>query len=751
MQKINLLILLTKEDAPYAGRVRQYLPTEGKHHGTVLKDVQFIAEIEDAAKDYDAVLTTDPRIATLLLKTKVKGSFEDGQGATINDYAGSLIKLPSGKEVVIINPLSHFVSTDTGAFLFQRYLSKLTKKESWWKTTEFKWEVSDTLEKLEYMLSNCSAAKYLAMDIETGGSGKINVLGVCAVTKSIETNEWLTTSFVIPCNELTIPYWEKVCALPVEKIFQNGLFDTTHLLSWNIPVTNWLWDTLGLFHSWYSELPKRLDFIASFLLRDAVYWKDEGKSTNLEDYYRYNAKDTWVTANAFLAFFKEAPAYALQNYRIKFPEVFPCLQCNLEGLEVDEEAKFKMATDQTTILDRELQNVRESLGEPNFNPNSPKQVLAMLQLLGVKSAKDSSEKTLLKAAKSNAFASYFVGKILQVRGAKKLLTTYIEAPLLGNRFLYSLNPFGTDTGRMASKKSNLYFMKGSVFKGYGQQIQNLPEYAKKMLKADEGFLLCEIDKKSSESYCTAALSRDPTLWEVVHTAPDFHCYNTSLFTGIPFEELYDVSTGKVLQKDLRTLFKRVNHGYNYNMGEEVLIDTMGVENVWKAKYLLLEGFKKYGNTEKYNQLFSCITANSVAQFLLRLIDAVYPYIKQKWYPEIVREIVTTRKLTNPSGWTRFCFGHPNENKLALNAYVAHGAQHLSVAMVNVSFIDIWRTMQSENFQLKAQIHDSIFFQYRIGMEELIWEAEEKMRVKVIVHDKELVIPNDATYGKEFWK
>lgn len=747
---MSILALLTKDDIPYSKRLRNFLPIEGKHHGTILKNVDFIAEIEEAAANYSSIITTDSRIASKLLGIKVKAGGEDGQGATINDYAGSLIKLPSGKEVVIINPLNHLVTTDTGEFLLKRYISKVVAPEKWWKTTGFSWGVADTPSKLEEMLAHCATANYLALDIETGGEGKINVLGVCAI--HLVGGVWETFSYVIPStNELCVDYWAKVCALPQPKIFQNGLFDTTHLLSWGIPVTNWLWDTLGLFHSWYSELPKRLDFIASFLLRDAVYWKDEGKSSNLEEYYRYNAKDTWVTANAFLAWFKEAPAWARQNYRIKFPEVFPCLQCNMEGLEVDIEAKTKMALDQTTILDRELQNVRESLGYPDFNPSSPKQVLQLLHLIGVKSATDSSEKTLLKAAKTNPLASYFVGKILEVRGAKKLLSTYIDAPLIGNRFLYSLNPFGTDTGRMASKKSNLYFMKGSVFKGYGQQIQNLPEYAKKMLKADKGFLLCEIDKKSSESYCTAALSQDPKLWEVVHTAPDFHCYNTSLFTGIPFEELYDATTGKVLQKDLRTLFKRVNHGYNYNMGNEVLIETMGIENIWKAKYLLLEGFKKYNNPEKYAELFSCVTAQGVAQFLLRLIDAVYPYIKQKWYPEIIREIVATKKLTNPSGWTRFCFGHPESNKLALNAYAAHGAQHLSVAMVNVSFIEIWKEMQSEDFQLKAQIHDSIFFQYRIGREDLVWEAEKRMQVKVVVHGKELVIPNDVTMGKEFWK
>ena len=54
-------------------------------------------------------------------------------------------------------------------------------------------------------------------------------------------------------------------------------------------------------------------------------------------------------------------------------------------------------------------------------------------------------------------------------------------------------------------------------------------------------------------------------------------------------------------------------------------------------------------------------------------------------------------------------------------------------------------------RLKAQIHDSIFGQYKIGCEEVVYQAEKLMRVAITVHGKELLIPNDIELNKEFWK
>ena len=342
-----------------------------------------------------------------------------------------------------------------------------------------------------------------------------------------------------------------------------------------------------------------------------------------------------------------------------------------------------------------------------------------------------------------------------------MLSTYINSNLYGNRLLYSLNPFGTETARTASKASHLYISNpnrsgAAAFESYGTQVQNLPPYAKKMMKADEGWLLFEIDKSASESWCTAALSREEKLWNTLTTKEDFHCANASMFFGIPYEELYDVATGEKLNVPLRNLAKRVNHGANYNMGASVLVETMGEANIFEARRLILLALeaRNLQHTYQYKSLQLSKQTIQIATYLLSLFDRAYPAIRGRWQQEIIREVLTTNKLVSPSGWTRYCFGNPSANKLDLNAYVAHGPQHLSVKLVNKSLIDIWRELAlplGNKLRLKAQIHDSIFGQYKIGCEDVVYQAEKLMRVKITVHGKELLIPNDVELNKEFWK
>lgn len=69
------------------------------------------------------------------------------------------------------------------------------------------------------------------------------------------------------------------------------------------PATNWLLDSMYMWYSRFSELPKTLDFISSILLDNYQYWKDDIKGAkeidevkgNLDHYWRYNALDCYMT------------------------------------------------------------------------------------------------------------------------------------------------------------------------------------------------------------------------------------------------------------------------------------------------------------------------------------------------------------------------------------------------------------------------------------------------------------------------
>jgi DNA polymerase I-like protein with 3'-5' exonuclease and polymerase domains len=669
-------------------------------------------------------------------------------GSNLENYAGSLLKF-GGKEFVVLDPLEQLIKTRAGEFLSKRYLSKILTPNKWFRQTPFSWEIAkdDTISSL---YSDFSGADVIAVDIETttDDTHAITCVGYCGIW--FTDNGIRTHSIVIPFTDMFWVEWvRKFNKLPQPKIFQNGQFDNIYFLRFGCPVENWLFDTQEFFHAWYCELPKRLDAISAFLLRDVYYWKKEGKTGNLEDYYRYNAKDTWATANSWLSAIGEAPAWVTRNYLEKFPLVYPCLATAVEGLLVDQAGKERMIEEQTPKLEQSLDRLRKRIGRPAFKPNSPKQVLSLVHALGYAKEtkvkdhstggyKDSTgEKILLKIAKKHPLPQLLITDILNYRESRKLLSTYIECELFGGRLLYSLSPSGTDTWRLASK--------GSSFFGKGTQIQNMPPYVKGMLRADQGFHLFEIDNKNSEGYCVGYLSGDENLIQTLNSGKDFHCLNASKFFGIPYDELFDDSLGKVLQDAIRSLSKRVNHGANYNMAETVLIETMGAENVLRAKQLL--------------KLPAEWGLRQVASFLLEQYEKAYPGVKGAWYDYIKASVKLTHTLVSVLGTTRYCFGEPWANKPDLNAYVAHAPQHLSVGIINRGFRRVFWKIQVPNwpdFRLKAQIHDSILGQYRVGRTDFVESANKLMVQTILVVDckgkeREMTIPTDIKGGAELWK
>lgn len=274
-----------------------------------------------------------------------------------DDYAGSIVKLPSGKELLILNPLYHLVAKSESQHLFSRYLSKLTAPERWFKQCPFTWEIGnvDTLPKLFEELKSC---RLISVDIETGRE-KPHPIKCCGFTGVwIEDGRIRMHTIVLPFTEMAMVHWaRKFADLEVPKIFQNGGYDNAYLLCYGIVMRNWFWDTQHIFHSWLAELPKRLDFITIYALRNVEFWKDEANSAkNLEEFYRYNARDCWATANALLSLLSEIPYWAKYNYHEhEFPMVFPSLSVALDGLRVDPERQKQMEQEQLSVLDPKLQ------------------------------------------------------------------------------------------------------------------------------------------------------------------------------------------------------------------------------------------------------------------------------------------------------------------------------------------------------------------------------------------------------------
>jgi len=481
-----------------------------------------------------------------------------------------------------------------------------------------------------------------------------------------------------------------------------------------------------------------------------VYWKDLAETNDIEQYYRYNALDTWATINVWVQQILQAPAWAKRNYLLEFPLVYPCLLAEMTGLRRDMGKLVEARKDVDAKESETLTSLRRMIDVPGFNPGSHVQVKSLMKVLGCADIADSSgEKNLNKASYRHPLNARIFTKILDIRGWRKLATTYLRldsdkegskdngSKEYHGRILYALNPHGTDTGRLASREHHFWT---------GLQIQNIPRgvEVKQTICADDGFYLGECDLEQAESRDTANIAGDTSLIAAVSGARDFHSVNCSAFFGVPYESIYDDALGKTLNKALRDVAKRVNHGANYNMGAGTLVDTMGLENIFKARTLL--GLKESD-------------PKKIATYLLAQFHRTYPSIAGKYYVSVVNEIGTTSRLTSRAyhhteynkahftaddyigqgDWVRYCFGKPDKNKLDLNSYVAHCPQSLNARTLNEAFLKVFYEIalpNPEHFRLHAQIHDSILFSYtEEGLRKnLPDQVREAMEIATTVRD-----------------
>lgn len=696
---------------------------------------------------------------------------------TLDDYQGSMLFTPREKiPVVVLNPLINLIQVRHATHAAKRFISKLTQPGKWFPQTEFKWAVATPANLPELLRWYEQESAIISVDIETlvdDPLRRINCVGFCAYFP--KTHE--THAVVIPFTDMFFWGWvRKFADLQQPKVMQNGLYDSLYLLRWNIPVRNWLHDTQHLFHSMFSEYPKRLDFITAYAIRNVRYWKDDGKSGDLTDYYRYNARDCWATVNSYLSLLNESSEpYVFQNYVQEFPLVFPALSCEIEGFGVDQQQfAIERAKTEQAIVNRE-KDFQKMIAAPGFNVKSPQQRLRLFACLGLTKLKYSvNEKgtevqtvigglastdkaAMLKAKASTPFNERILTTMTDLSEDYKLINNYLVPEKIWNgRLHYKFNPAATDTGRLNSTASSFWC---------GYQIQNVPGgvSVKSYLVADPGWLLSEIDKEQAEARCVGYLAGETKLIEVVEGPNDYHAWNAQAFFGVPYDTIYSNEFKKTINKPIRDLSKRTNHGANYNMGARVMLDTMGPKYVSQAKVILRLNGKLL----------------DVCEFLLARYAATYPRVKGGWYDSLLKEVQLTGRLVSPSGRTRIFFGKPWANKRDMNIAVAHKPQSLQVDLINDEFYCFWgcqtygvgrrrNWMEGKwedcdpgmdlrgRVRLKAQIHDSFVFQYRKQfptIPELVGKNIMNSRIPVTDYDgvtRVMFIPVGIAAGATRW-
>lgn len=779
----SAIIVPDNGETAYLPHLRTLLKGWAVKAANVGSNIRTVMEVIGAAKTEKAgyIITSNPWFITKLAENfgdvytkltptkKIKKDYHLSYRAA---YEGSIFEVEDIK-ILCLPSLSIINTKAYGKFLIDRYVSKFTRPAEWIEQTEFTYEYLQTAEDFIRAASELLHADYIVSDVETDITRfhMITDHGFTGIYWNESIKKFFTRTYVFDLKSMeAFHFFWKVHEYPQPKIFQNGKYDCNVIWKHRGDVVNYLFDTKNINHCYYSEMPKSLDFLLSFWLNNACYWKwmsNGDRKTQI----RYNAMDTWATANVFLAQFNHMPEYVYTNYLEEFPQVFPAMMCEAQGLEVDIEIWHAAQKERQDKLEEIGHEIILMTAINGFNPNSSQQVHKLILAFGHKDAQNADEKAIEKYRFRDVLLGRILSRILDYRGIVKELSTYLNDDKLykderTGRFyiLYSINPDGTDTGRLASRDHHF---------GIGFQIQNIPrgddvkrlgfKYSiKDAFVAPKDFAYAESDYEQAEARDVAYLSGDTNLIAAVDGVRDFHSVNAAAFFGLPYEsirfdgtpEYIDNDTGelvppqeaKTLNKEIRNLAKRVNHGSNYNMGANVLLQTMGEKNVIQAKVLL--------------NLPATLTMKGVCEYLLNRYEITYPDVKNRWYKSIVNEIMTTGYLVNPLGWTRRCFGNPSKDKRALNAYVAHKPQSLNASTLKKAFMNVFRNIaihpeHSKNFRLKAQIHDSILNQYRIGHEYLQKMVKAEMEFDVPVVDsygiqRNLRVPADIKYGEPSW-
>lgn len=678
-----------------------------------------------------------------------------GNKPTLADWRGS--RLNFSVPCIVGSNLAHTQTILHGSWLLQKDLEKFKYIHK--KPVEFKYTVLDTVDTFQDAFEILKKAEFIAYDIETKTFNNTNTLITCCSWTAVHEDSSLHT-FVLPLIDFNQDHWltseeygkalqllRAVNKLDIPKVMHNGMYDCMYSIVYGAEPNYWVLDTMAMMHAEYSELPKTLDFVASITLYDYCQWKSEAqiaaKTKDIQRYWAYNAKDTHTTARVCLHYLANLPAYARKNYQIQFPLVYPSLYCGFEGIKISQSTRDKLREKELARLESSLTSLQTMLNDPDFNPASPKQVQTYIyDILGaadpkIGTKKDSTGTKVRKTRATDAKNLAAIGlqhpillrvtnAITEYREARKAISTYMDFVQLNGRLMYSLNPFGTESGRMSCNSSSFWC---------GTQVQNIPSYAKAMLVADDGFTMAEIDNSQSEARCTAYLAQDLKLIEALEDEEkDFYTSLGTLFFGIPYEKVTKEFRNKIL--------KKIVHGTNYMMGAKTFIESAGAQNLIEASASLNVKLT-LSDKPKQGEL-------TLKQFATMLLESYHvPFFRvRQWYQEIKNEIKTTGMLKSPLGYTRYFFGDIEKNHAMLNSAVAHAPQNLSVSILNRGFWKVWQLVKKYNgaLRLKAQIHDSILFQYRSDMPEIRDEVLKAMDNPVTVHGRILRIPVECKEG-----
>ena len=571
------------------------------------------------------------------------------------------------------------------------------------KTTSHDYQLIDNHEEMQRICDFFITKKILSLDTETTSTNPIDA-ELVGLSFSVEPSKAFYVP--IPSNreeaQTIVNIFKKVYEDPeVLKIGQNIKYDLEVLRNYGVELKGKMWDTMLAHYILQPELRHNLDYMAETLLNYQTIHIDEligprGKNQRSmrdldpSEVYEYAAEDADVTLKLKSVLEPQLrEAGLLQLFEeIEMPLVPVLAEMEMNGVLIDTEAlreTSKLFTERMLQLEAKIY---EQAGGP-FNISSPKQVGDIL--FGKMKIVEKPKKTktgqyvtseeVLQQLRSKA---PIIADILDYRGLKKLLSTYIDVlPKLINprtgHIHTSFNQAITATGRLSSSDPNL---------------QNIPvrgEDGKEIRKCFIPEPNCQFfsaDYSQIELRVMAHLSGDENMLRVFREGKDLHAATAA---NIYKKSIEDVT------RDERTKSKRANFGIIYGITIFGLAERLEISR--DESRLLIDGFfKTFPQVRDYmEQAKQMARERGYAETLFH---------RRRYLPDINSHNATVRNFAERN---------------AINAPIQGSAADI----IKVAMIRIHQRFKEEGIRSKMilQVHDELNFSVY---------PEERERVERIV-------------------
>ena len=497
------------------------------------------------------------------------------------------------------------------------------------------------------------------------------------------------------------PLYENAAIL---KVGQNLKYDLKVLRRYGVRLAGEMFDTMIAHYLIQPELRHNMDYMAETYLNYQTIHIDQligpkGKGQkSMRDLppsavYEYAAEDADITLRLKNVLEPELTRLGADRLfrEIEMPLMPVLAEMELEGVRIDTDALAETSNVLTTRMEEIEQRIYDQAGE-TFNIASPRQVgdvlFSKMKIVEkpkkTKTGQFVTSEEVLQTLKSK---HPIVADILEHRGLKKLLGTYVDAlPKLINprtgHIHTSFNQTVTATGRLSSSDPNL---------------QNIPvrgEDGKEIRKAfvpEPGCLFFSADYSQIELRVMAHLSGDENMVEAFREGHDIHAATAAKI----YKEALDSVT-----RDQRTKAKRANFGIIYGITVFGLAERLDISRD-EARRLIDGYFESFPAVNQYmEQAKETARSHGYVETL---------FGRRRYLPDISSRNATVR-------------GFAERN--AINAPI----QGTAADIIKVAMIRIARRFREENLKSKMilQVHDELNFSVL---------PEEKERVERIVMEE----------------